>query len=74
MKKYSSIILEEEVENIKKHVFEGVIPNLIRRYKETESKAVKDALSKFMSVKSCLNCHGTRLNEAARHVFIKIRI
>jgi len=55
----------------RKHVFEGVIPNLIRRYKETESKAVKDALSKFMSVKSCLNCHGTRLNEAARHVFIK---
>ena len=55
----------------RKHVFEGVIPNLERRYKETDSQTVKDALSKFMSVKTCKTCHGTRLNEGARNVFIQ---
>jgi len=54
----------------RKHPFEGVIPNLKRRYKETESQAVKDALSKFMSTKPCSLCQGSRLNESARNVFI----
>ncbi len=54
----------------RKHPFEGVIPNLKRRYKETESQAVKDALSKFMSTKPCGLCQGSRLNESARNVFI----
>ena len=55
----------------RKHVFEGVIPNLERRYKETDSQTVKDALSKFMSVKTCKTCNGTRLNIGARNVLIQ---
>ncbi len=54
----------------RKHPFEGVIPNLKRRYKETESQRVKDALSKFMSTKPCALCEGSRLNETARNVFV----
>ena len=54
----------------KKHRFEGVIPNLERRYRETESNAVREELSKFLNSQSCPDCGGTRLNEAARHVFI----
>ena len=54
----------------RKHPFEGVIPNLKRRYKETESQAVKDALSKYMSTSSCQDCNGKRLNKAARNIFI----
>ncbi len=54
----------------KLHRFEGVIPNLDRRYRETESGAVREELSKFLNSQSCPDCHGTRLNEAARHVFI----
>jgi len=55
----------------RKHVFEGVIPNLERRYKETDSQTVKDALSKFMSVKTCKTCNGARLNKGARNVLIQ---
>ena len=55
----------------RKHPFEGVIPNLKRRYKETESQRVKDALSKFMSTKPCALCEGSRLNETARNVLVK---
>ena len=55
----------------RKHPFEGVIPNLKRRYKETESQRVKDALSKFMSTKPCSLCEGSRLNETARNVLVK---
>lgn len=50
------------------HAFEGVIPNLERRYRETESGTVRDELSRFLSRKSCPDCKGTRLNEAARNV------
>ena len=53
------------------HPFEGVIPNLQRRYIETDSQRVKDALSKFMSTKACGNCEGTRLNKSARNIFLK---
>jgi len=52
------------------HTFEGVIPNLERRYKETESNAVRDELSKLLAQRRCASCDGTRLNEAARHVFL----
>lgn len=54
----------------RKHVFEGIIPNLQRRYHETESGSVRDELAKFHSVRACPDCQGTRLTEAARHVFI----
>ncbi|NOR35541.1 MAG: excinuclease ABC subunit UvrA [Woeseiaceae bacterium] len=54
----------------KRHRFEGVIPNLERRYRETESGAVREELAKFLNSQSCPDCGGTRLNRAARHVFI----
>ncbi len=54
----------------KLHKFEGVIPNLERRYHETESGAVREELSKFLNSQDCPDCGGTRLNRAARHVFI----
>jgi len=54
----------------KLHRFEGVIPNLERRYRETESGAVREELSKFLNSQACPDCGGTRLNEAARNVFI----
>ena len=54
----------------RKHAFEGIIPNLQRRYHETESGSVRDELAKFHSVRACPDCQGTRLTEAARHVFI----
>jgi excinuclease ABC subunit A len=52
------------------HRFEGVIPNLDRRYRETESSAVREELSRFLNSQSCPDCGGTRLNRAARNVFI----
>ena len=54
----------------KLHRFEGVIPNLDRRYRETESGAVREELARFLNSQSCPECGGTRLNKAARHVFI----
>ena len=52
------------------HVFEGILPNLTRRYKESESQAVREELSKFLTQKSCASCNGTRLSLSARNVFI----
>ncbi|MFO1436435.1 MAG: excinuclease ABC subunit UvrA [Gammaproteobacteria bacterium] len=54
----------------KKHAFEGVLPNIQRRYKETESNLLREELTKFMSTRPCPACHGTRLGEAARNVFV----
>jgi excinuclease ABC subunit A len=54
----------------KRHRFEGVLPNLERRYRETESGAVREELAKFLASQACPDCDGTRLNRAARHVFI----
>jgi len=54
----------------KRHKFEGVIPNLERRYHETESGAVREELAKFLNSQDCPDCGGKRLNRAARHVFI----
>lgn len=50
--------------------FEGVIPNMERRYRETESDMVREELSKYLAVKVCDDCHGARLCEAARHVYV----
>jgi excinuclease ABC subunit A len=55
------------------HAFEGVVPNMNRRYKDTESQMVREELSKYLSVQSCPKCSGTRLGEAARHVEIEGR-
>ena len=57
----------------KLHRFEGVLPNLERRYLETESNAVREELTKFLNSQACPDCHGTRLNTAARHVFVSER-
>ncbi|MGK0298750.1 MAG: excinuclease ABC subunit A [Gammaproteobacteria bacterium] len=55
----------------RKHSFEGIVSNMARRYRETESAMVRDELLKYQSNKTCQTCSGTRLNKAARHVFIK---
>ncbi len=53
---------------IKEHTFEGVVNNLERRYRETDSMAVKEELAKFINEKECPSCHGARLRVEARHV------
>jgi excinuclease ABC subunit A len=55
---------------VQKHAFEGILPNLKRRYRDTDSNVVREELSKFLSKQPCQVCSGDRLNEAARHVFI----
>ncbi len=54
----------------RKHTFEGIVRNLERRYRETESATVREELSKYRSSRACPDCHGTRLNRSARNVFI----
>lgn len=54
----------------RKRPFEGVIPNMQRRLHESSSDAVRENLSKYLSILPCEDCHGDRLNEAARHVWI----
>lgn len=55
----------------KRHRFEGVINNYNRRYHETDSSSAREDLTKYMSIKLCVSCDGTRLRTAARHVFIE---
>ena len=55
------------------HPFEGIIPNLERRYIETQSQSVRDEMTKFISSQPCSTCNGSRLNVNARNVFIKKR-
>ena len=55
----------------RRHKFEGVIPNMERRYHETESNHVRENLQKYLRVRSCPDCRGTRLREESRNVFIK---
>ncbi len=54
----------------RKHPFEGIIPNMERRYKETESNSVREELAKYISMQHCHSCGGSRLREEARNVFI----
>ncbi|MFV2061775.1 MAG: excinuclease ABC subunit UvrA, partial [Gammaproteobacteria bacterium] len=60
--------------HLKKHPFEGIIPNMQRRYAETESNVVRDELSKNMSKQTCPACNGTRLTRGARHVYITDKV
>ena len=55
----------------KVQTFEGIINNMQRRYRETESNTVREELGKYISHQACQTCHGARLNEAARHVFVQ---
>ena len=52
------------------HAFEGIIPNLERRYRETDSVMVREELAKYLNAKPCPECAGTRLRREARHVLI----
>jgi excinuclease ABC subunit A len=54
----------------RKHTFEGVIPNMQRRYRDTESLAVREELAKYLSYQPCPECGGSRLRVEPRHVFI----
>ena len=55
---------------VKRHPFEGILNTLERRYRDTESNAVREDLAKYISTKSCSSCDGTRLRLEARNVFI----
>ena len=54
----------------RKHVFEGVLPNMQRRYRDTESNMVREDLARYLGSKPCPECEGMRLNRTARHVFV----
>lgn len=58
------------LEITRRRAFEGVIPNMQRRYRDTESLSVREELARYMTVRPCSACAGSRLNEAARHVFM----
>ena len=55
---------------VKRHPFEGILRNMERRYRETESSVVREELARYLSTHACPDCEGTRLNRSARHVFV----
>ena len=55
-------------QHVREHAFEGVVPNLERRYKETDSLVVREELAKYLNTRACPECDGTRLRREARHV------
>ncbi len=55
----------------RQHPFEGILPNLQRRYKETDSAAVREDLARYMAAKPCTACEGSRLRREARHVVLQ---
>ncbi|MCW8397529.1 excinuclease ABC subunit UvrA [Legionella sp. PATHC038] len=55
---------------VKRHPFEGIIPNMQRRYRESDSGMIREELAKYLSSRPCQSCQGTRLRESARNVFI----
>ena len=54
----------------KRHPFEGILPNMARRYRETDSPIVREELARYRGTQPCTACGGTRLRKEARHVFI----
>src|SRR6185503_855127 len=58
---------------VREHAFEGVIPNLERRFRETDSVVVREELAKFRNTQTCTECRGTRLRREARHVKVAER-
>ncbi len=54
----------------RRHPFEGVLPNMERRYRESESSTIREELARYRSTQSCEHCHGSRLRTEARHVFV----
>jgi excinuclease ABC subunit A len=61
---------ERGQKHVREHVFEGVIPNLERRYRETDSVLVREELAKYLNSQPCPECDGTRLRREARHVSV----
>ena len=57
----------------RKHTFEGVLPNLERRYRDTDSSTVREELSRFLSTQPCPSCKGARLRQEARYVYVDSR-
>lgn len=55
----------------KAHTFEGILPNLERRYRETDSQSMREELARNLSTQPCKDCQGSRLRRSARHVFIE---
>jgi excinuclease ABC subunit A len=55
---------------VREHAFEGIVPNLERRHRETDSAVVREELTKYLNTSPCPECHGTRLRREARHVFV----
>ena len=64
---------ERGKQHVREHAFEGVIPNLERRYKETDSVVVREELAKHLNTRACPECDGTRLRREARNVTIADR-
>ncbi len=58
----------------RRHAFEGILPNMKRRYHETESQIVREELAKYLNQRTCPDCAGARLREEARNVFVAGRI
>ncbi len=58
---------------VREHAFEGVLPNLERRFRETDSVVVREELAKFRNTQTCMECRGTRLRREARHVRVAAR-
>ncbi|HYQ92992.1 MAG TPA: excinuclease ABC subunit UvrA, partial [Candidatus Competibacteraceae bacterium] len=56
--------------SVRHHTFEGVLPTMERRYRETDSEALREELAKYLSTRACPTCEGTRLNQSARHVYV----
>ncbi|HXV07123.1 MAG TPA: excinuclease ABC subunit UvrA, partial [Burkholderiales bacterium] len=61
---------ERGAQHTREHVFEGIVPNLERRYKETDSAVVREELAKYLNTAPCPECEGTRLRREARFVFV----
>jgi excinuclease ABC subunit A len=61
---------ERGAQHTREHVFEGIVPNLERRYKETDSPVVREELAKYLNTTPCPECDGTRLRREARFVFV----
>ncbi len=62
--------LSDRGSQTRKHPFVGIIPNLEKRYRETDSRILKDELSRYISNRTCPDCQGQRLNRSSRHVFV----
>lgn len=56
--------------SVRTHPFEGILPNMERRYRETDSNVVREELAKYLNTRPCPDCDGTRLTKSSRHVFV----